>query len=334
MTIGLLGENLIFLISQPRAGSTLLQKILGAHRDIFTTGEPWIMLPPVYTMRETGHTAEYDVAEYHFALKGVMEGLPSGREDYLEGIRRMYTHLYNCLGDSSGKPYFLDKTPRYYYIIPELHQIFPRAQYIFLYRNPIATQMSRIGRAVTDGRWLYYLAYSRGDWLLAPRLITEGQKLLGDRAVGLNYEQLLTHPKVIVRRVCEQLNIEFAPDMLHYGREDNPQWAMGDKTKIYEYDRPDSTNVDKWLEKLTDPQLWRLASDYLDALGPSVLEAMGYEYQAIRDQLDARRPGRLKLRFTFSMYLGMGNVNGRGQWWRTWYMHWNRYFQSLLERTG
>lgn len=40
------GENLIFLISQPRAGSTMLQKVLGSHPEIHTVSEPWVALPP------------------------------------------------------------------------------------------------------------------------------------------------------------------------------------------------------------------------------------------------------------------------------------------------
>ena len=33
--------------------------------------------------------------------------------------------------------YFLDKTPRYYWILNEIHELFPEAKYIYLTRNPI-----------------------------------------------------------------------------------------------------------------------------------------------------------------------------------------------------
>lgn len=39
------GKNLIFIVSQPRSGSTLLQRILSAHSQICTTSEPWLALP-------------------------------------------------------------------------------------------------------------------------------------------------------------------------------------------------------------------------------------------------------------------------------------------------
>ena len=52
-------KNLIFLISQPRAGSTLTQRILGSHQDIHTISEPWIMLHPFYALRDKGCQMEY-----------------------------------------------------------------------------------------------------------------------------------------------------------------------------------------------------------------------------------------------------------------------------------
>ena len=46
-----LGENLIFIISQPRSGSTLLQRMLSGNKDIKTSAETWLMLHPLYAVR-------------------------------------------------------------------------------------------------------------------------------------------------------------------------------------------------------------------------------------------------------------------------------------------
>ena len=43
-----LGENLIFIISQPRSGSTLLQRMLSGNKDIKASAETWLMLHPLY----------------------------------------------------------------------------------------------------------------------------------------------------------------------------------------------------------------------------------------------------------------------------------------------
>ena len=54
------GENLVFIISQPKAGSTLLQRIVAGHPDIQTSAETWLMLHPVYGLRKTGIQANYN----------------------------------------------------------------------------------------------------------------------------------------------------------------------------------------------------------------------------------------------------------------------------------
>ncbi len=38
-------DNLIFIVSQPRSGSTLLQSILSNNDYINTASEPWLLLP-------------------------------------------------------------------------------------------------------------------------------------------------------------------------------------------------------------------------------------------------------------------------------------------------
>jgi len=52
------GKNLIFLISQPRSGSTLLQRVTGSHSEIQTESEPRIMLHPRYALKHEGLTME------------------------------------------------------------------------------------------------------------------------------------------------------------------------------------------------------------------------------------------------------------------------------------
>lgn len=95
MSIGLEGQNLIFLISQPRSGSTLTQRILGSHPDIHTLAEPWLMLHPSYGMKSVGYDAEYNADWARTIVQQFLQKLPTGEKTYYEGLRRMYT--YFCL---------------------------------------------------------------------------------------------------------------------------------------------------------------------------------------------------------------------------------------------
>jgi transposase-like protein len=77
-------EQLIFLISQPRSGSTLTQKLLGAHSQIYTRSEPWLMLHPAYSLKREGLYSEYDIELEKTAFNGFIEDLPNGNQTYIQ----------------------------------------------------------------------------------------------------------------------------------------------------------------------------------------------------------------------------------------------------------
>ena len=70
MSIGLLGQNLAFLIFQPSTGPTRLRRILGNCPDIYTESEPRLLLHPFYALRPEGYQAELE------CCSGGYDGLP------------------------------------------------------------------------------------------------------------------------------------------------------------------------------------------------------------------------------------------------------------------
>lgn len=288
-----LGENLIFLISQPRAGSTLLQRILGSHPHIHTVAEPWIMLHPLYAFKLDG---EYPARWERLAVQGFLQNLPEGEEDYLEGVRRMYGYLYERALHASGKLYFLDKTPLYYLIMPELYRIFPMARYIILFRNPLAVFYSIYRRWAKSNRHLLSnLVGSHSAFknflIKAPHLVLKGKEILGEQAVIAHYEQLVKDPETAMQRICRKLEVEFVPEMIDYGGHGLPRWGLGDQEMLYQHTRPVTHSADQWIEALRDPQLWRLLNDYLQWLGRETVNQMGYAYEELHQILESHRPG-------------------------------------------
>jgi hypothetical protein len=299
MKIGAKGEGLIFVISQPRAGSTLLQRMLGSHPYIHTVGEPWLMLHPLYALRPQGYDAEYSAATARPAVDKFLSTLPGGEEEYIEGVRRMCSFIYGRALESSGKRYFLDKTPRYYLIIPELLRTFPEAHYIILLRNPLSLLGSILRTWIKDQwSWIYHF---KNDLVRAPVLLLEGARLLGERGLVIHYEQLVTEPEHEMRRVCQMLGEEFMPGMVEYNSQNLTRWQYGDQQDVYRRTRPDAQNAQKWIEEIRDPQVWRFASDYLQCLGRETVEQMGYAYEELEQTLEARRPRRARLWLTLPL---------------------------------
>lgn len=315
MSMGLQGENLIFIISQPRAGSTLLQRILGSHPDVHTVSEPWLMLHPLYALKPDGYQAEYGADLAQKAVQGFLKKLPGGEDEYIEGVRRMYAYLYERALAHSGKRYFVDKTPRYYFVIPELYRTFPKAHYIILLRDPLAVLCSVLKTWVKEDWFRLYLF--KHDLIQAPRLLLEGVEFLGKRGVVVQYEQLVRDSETEVQRICNRVGVGFVPEMIEYGRSNLQHWRFGDQEEVYKHSRPASENLEKWWQALADPQVWRLANDYLQFLGQETVKQMGYPYEELWGALEAHRPRPFRLRFTFSLSYLLGRpVNERNRWER------------------
>lgn len=287
------GKNIIFLVSQPRAGSTLTQKILGTHSKIHTTSEPWLMLHPLYAFRETGYKADYNEELARAAVCEFFSSLPDECDSYFNAVAQVYSRLYEQAMSPSGKSYFLDKTPRYYNIIPELYKTFPEAHFIILLRNPLAILSSIINTWVGD-KWLG-LRNFKHDLVAAPSLLIDGIDTLGIKATLLHYEEILNDPSETFKSLCMKLDIDFEPDMLNYGDKQTQKWLMGDQDNLYQHNRVNTKKINGWIESLESPQIWRLQSDYLDLLGADLLKAMGYDYSECKTYLDKYYPGRLQL---------------------------------------
>jgi hypothetical protein len=278
-------RQLILLVSQPRAGSTMLQRILGAHSRVHTTAEPWLMLHPVYALREEGHDAEYGARTAYRALQDFLAALEGGEAHYYEALQRLGLHLYGTACAQAGKDLFLDKTPRYFLILPELARAFPQARFLFLLRNPLAV-LASILHTWVQGEWIR-LARHRENLLLAPRLLLEGLELLGERATTVHYEALVEEPAAEVAGLCQHLGLEFEPAMLDYGAQPAFKGRYGDPAGVDRHTRPTTASLDRWLELGRSRQGRHLARAYLEGLGPETVARMGYDAGQLLARLEA-----------------------------------------------
>jgi sulfotransferase family protein len=276
-----LGKALIFLVSQPRAGSTLLQKLIANHPDIATEDEPWLMLPLIKSTERDGHQANYDARLSRIAFEHLM---PAIGLDVNDGVRLQAWSIYQHILEQQGTRYFLDKTPRYYEILSELLAIFPQSTIIILFRNPLAVLCSIIN-TWTEHRW-WELSRYRRDLLEAPRLLTAFLSRHDENRLVLRYEDIVQTPTQLAT-LFEQLDLSKLADYQSYQALGKSRF--GDP-KIQGHTKVQSKHAEAWQEMLNDPQIWSLALDYLDYLGDDTLKAMGYDIAALRQILDEKRP--------------------------------------------
>jgi hypothetical protein len=271
--IGPLGENLIFAIGTPRSGTTLVQRVLAGHSKIFATAEPWIMLHPLYALRDAGHTADYDANLAREGLKDFCQVLPGGEQAYVEGLRHLFCGLYNGV-TPADKQCFLDKTPRYFYIAPELKRVFPAAKFVFILRNPLAILASTLDSWL-KGEWHAFHGHLP-DLKNGPRHMAAALDFFKGDSIQFRYENFAQHPEPEFSLLCDRLELPFEPDMLNYGTKPKPFGRMGDAVGIPKHTHPVNESVQKWMETLSDPKHRFLAERYLEWLPEDTCTRLGY----------------------------------------------------------
>jgi len=118
---------------------------------------------------------------------------------------------------------------------------------------------------------------------LTPPLISVGH--------NLGYENLVSQPKNTLEALCEEVGLSFEPGMVTYESSRDTSWALGDQTRITQEKRPVSDSVEKWKRLAAEqPQAWRVLSDYLDRLGPTTVDQIGYDFGECRRALEQRAP--------------------------------------------
>ena len=111
------GHDLIFIISMPRSGSTLLQRVLAGHPDVGASSEPWIMLHQAYARRSSGIVADYGADWAALGVNEFVEHYTDGDDAYDDGVRAFAQSIYGNAMQRAAVTRFIDKTPRYVMIV-------------------------------------------------------------------------------------------------------------------------------------------------------------------------------------------------------------------------
>jgi hypothetical protein len=179
-------KQIIFLISAPRSGSTLLQKLLVTSAYIKTAAEPWWLLPLLKYKSNQG----YDTYNKRIAAKAIHDFDAYFKRETGSSldneIAKMVQEVYSLLASDGG--YFLDKTPRYYLIVEQLRKLFPQAKFIFLTRNPLEILSSKL--AAHNDTFHAYHRYKM-DLYQSVKAISKNLQTDDDNVFHMDYNDLI-----------------------------------------------------------------------------------------------------------------------------------------------
>lgn len=273
----------IILFSLQRAGSTLVQRVLGAHPAIATAAEPNLLLPLVYALRNRGMYTEYN---HHIVARSIDRFcalLPRGQGDYYSAAGSFAAHLYG-LASGSDQRYFLDKTPRYHVIAEEIFDMFKNGKFIFLWRNPLAVTASMVD-TFCHGRWqLHRFKLDLFEGLQNLVAVYQKQER---RACAIKYEDVISDPETSCRRLFDYLELPFDANVLTGFKDVALKGLFFDHKDIRLYKSFSSEPLVKWRTTLASPFRKAWCRHYLNWIGRERLAVMGYDLDALTKELNA-----------------------------------------------
>ena len=270
----------IFILSLPRAGSTLLQRMLSASPDIATTPEPWLALPWLSPLTDLPQHACYRFDLARNAIADFNSRLPGGERTYCQAVRDALMALYQAAGD--GKPFFLDKTPRYCLVARRLINLFPEAKFVILWRNPLAVLGSMLS-TWAGSRWQPF-RYETDLYRVTSKLVAAAVEC-DDRVYQIHYESLTSDPEVTLTELCRYLQVPYLPEMTRGLSDKKIQGVMGDPTGQDQYAEVSTASHSKWKSLLSGMVRKRYAENYLNWLGEDRLDVMGYPRNDLLSEL-------------------------------------------------
>jgi tetratricopeptide (TPR) repeat protein len=234
----------IFIVSLPRAGSTLLEQILSSHSMVEGTTE----LPEITTMAKglRDQAGSDEIAAYSQVLASM--GAAALRELGEQYIERTRIHR------KTDRPFFIDKMPNNFLHVGMIHLMLPNAKIIDARRHPLACCFSNFKQYYARGqRFSYGLADMGRFYRDYVELMAHFDEVLPGRIHRVIYERMVEDTKAEVRRVLDYCGLPFEPGCLRfYENERAVRTASSEQVRqpIYREGVEQWRHYEAWLDPL------------------------------------------------------------------------------------
>jgi protein-tyrosine sulfotransferase len=274
------GKRFIFVGGAPRSGTTLTQKILDSHPDIFA-GPEFDHIPYILNLRNSLHSGIDNGNLGVFSQKGEIN----------KSIRKLIENLLLPAADKNHCRFISEKTPLNVLYFKELMEIFPQAKCIHVIRDPraVINSMFQVGKRAENKGFeeipLFFRDINTSLELILSCLVKgfEAAKLFKGRVYNLYYEKLVIEPEKEIKKLCDFLEIEWDAKMLNLNDRKHPDNYIIDDiwftSNIY-YRNPDVTNLFAWQTNLSSDQIIKITKTLKNN---KELRSLGYDFEAQYD---------------------------------------------------
>jgi tetratricopeptide (TPR) repeat protein len=203
----------IFVVGMPRTGTTLVERILASHDDVFAAGE--LNEFGLCVKRMTGTTSPNVLDEKTIEKVGALDFTTLGRS-YVESTRPRTGHTRH----------FIDKLPPNFFYAGLIARALPRAKIICLRRHPLDTCLSNYRQLFSLNAPYYNYAYDLMDtgryYLMFDKLIKHWQSVLSNNFLVIEYEAITQDIEKESRRLLDFCELSWNPKVLRFHQSDTP----------------------------------------------------------------------------------------------------------------
>ena len=203
---GASNSEAIFILGMPRTGTTLVERILSSHSDVFAAGE---------------------LNNFAVQMMGMVKSLVGGKRLSRDELVKKSAEIdFKKLGEAyvdSTRPFtghtarFIDKLPLNYLYVGLIHLALPNARIINLQRNPVDTCYSVYKQLFLDAYpFSYDLAELAHYYVAYHRLMEHWRAVLPGVVYTVSYEQLVDNLEEETRKLLEHCDLSWQPQCLRF----------------------------------------------------------------------------------------------------------------------
>jgi tetratricopeptide (TPR) repeat protein len=196
----------IFVLGMPRTGTTLIERMLASHTDVFAAGE---------------------LNNFAVELMRLVRPLAGDRQPAREEIVKLSAEVeFRSLGEAyiastrpqtGHTPRFIDKLPLNYLYVGLIHMALPNARIVHVRRHPLDTCYAIYKQLFVDAYPFSYDLTELGRYFVAYHgLMEHWHSVLPGVIYTLDYERLVADADGEARSLLEYCGLDWQPDCLRF----------------------------------------------------------------------------------------------------------------------
>jgi len=235
----------IFILGMPRTGTTLVERILASHSDVFAAGElnnfAIQLMKMVRAQSGNNKLARDELVEMSSRLDFKLFG-----ESYVESTRPFTGHTDR----------FIDKLPLNYLYVGLIHLALPSARIINLQRDPMDTCYAIYKQLFVGAYPFSYKLEELGQYYVAyHKLMTHWNAVLPGVVHTIHYETLVNDIENEARRLLEFCDLDWQPQCLEFHKNKEASTTASTvqvRQPVYQSSVGKWRNYEKQLQPISD----------------------------------------------------------------------------------